>query len=454
MPKRKRDGAESPAAESGEEQGKSMRQRRVEHKLEQGYKLLNRAFKTAKGFERQKLGRRRKTACEKGDSKDVQRIDAETEAIKTLDFAAAAKNYLHKSLLKFKAIAESPDLPKVVSRPPAPMPNTATANVIARLCNSNPVKEALPSVLKEINLALGVKIPETTLNGKKRLRAKDFEDAQKATKISAKSKQRAASVSDEESEDDADNDDPTPALRMARRPHSDNEDDFSDSENEQDAQSDLGAEYDSDDFAKFDSRIAASSDEDEDDEELSSEPEKGKALRARPLRSTTADVSPSASPEPTRLSKSSAKPTKSAFIPSLTMGGYWSGSESEPEDDVDVAPRKNRRGQRARQAILEKKYGKNAKHLQKQAAAGKNDRNQGWDPKRGATDGSGPRKRGLQPRSGRSAPRTFEAKDVGKLPPKKHRDDSGPLHPSWEAAKKAKEAKVTASYQGKKVTFD
>lgn len=82
MPKRKREGAESPEASSCEEQTKSMRQRRVEHKVDQGHKILNKAFKTAKGFERQKLGRRRKTACEKGDRQDVERIDAETEAIK------------------------------------------------------------------------------------------------------------------------------------------------------------------------------------------------------------------------------------------------------------------------------------------------------------------------------------------------------------------------------------
>jgi hypothetical protein len=82
MPKRKRDVNEGNDGGSGEEQGKSLRQRRVEHKLDHGRKLVSRAFKTAKGFERQKLSRRRKTACDKGDAKDVTRIDAEIEAIK------------------------------------------------------------------------------------------------------------------------------------------------------------------------------------------------------------------------------------------------------------------------------------------------------------------------------------------------------------------------------------
>jgi len=82
MPKRKRDEAEGSGTGTGDDQGKSLRQRRVEHKLDQGRKLVSRAFKTAKGFERQKLSRRRKTACDKGDAQDVARIDAEIEAIK------------------------------------------------------------------------------------------------------------------------------------------------------------------------------------------------------------------------------------------------------------------------------------------------------------------------------------------------------------------------------------
>lgn len=273
---------------------------------------------------------------------------------------------------------------------------------------------------------MGIKVSDDILKGKKRLRAKDFEESENRTKISTKAKQSAV-ASDNDSDDDGEG-----RVTIQRRPHSDNEDDISASDVEE---QDAGAGYESDDFAQFDDRIASSSDEDADSDDKS---------RHRSL---------SSSPEPQRKSKKMEKPTKSAFIPSLTMGGYWSGSESEPEDDIDVAPRKNRRGQRARQAIAEKKFGQNAKHIQKQAASGKTDRNQGWDAKRGATDGSHPRQRGPQ-RFVRSAPRSGGDGDVSKPPPKKHRDDSGPLHPSWEAAKKAKEAKVTATFQGKKVTFD
>lgn len=95
MPKRKREFEIPEAGSDDEDAGKSLRQRRVEHKLDQGYKLLNRAFRTAKGFERQKLGRRRKTACEKSDAKDVARIDTEIEAIKV---GAARESTAHMAM--------------------------------------------------------------------------------------------------------------------------------------------------------------------------------------------------------------------------------------------------------------------------------------------------------------------------------------------------------------------
>jgi hypothetical protein len=79
MPKRKRDNEDGDA--SDEKHG--AQQQRIQFKLKQGVVKLGHAFKVAKGFERQKLSRRRKTAVsEKQEEKDVQRIDAETAAIK------------------------------------------------------------------------------------------------------------------------------------------------------------------------------------------------------------------------------------------------------------------------------------------------------------------------------------------------------------------------------------
>ena len=83
MPKRKRDDGGDDGQDS--EGHNSAKQRRVEHKLKLGATKLGHAFKIAKGFERQKLGRRRKTAVSESNVKDITRIDAEIEALKVCD---------------------------------------------------------------------------------------------------------------------------------------------------------------------------------------------------------------------------------------------------------------------------------------------------------------------------------------------------------------------------------
>lgn len=146
-----------------------------------------------------------------------------------------------------------------------------------------------------------------------------------------------------------------------------------------------------------------------------------------------------------RVAEDTGPTVGSTFLPSL-MGGYISGSESA--SDVDIAPpRKNRRGQRARQAIWEKKFKEEAKHLSKPQ------RDQGWDPKRGAVDGSArtPWKRGIANPFSRS-----EGNGQEPVFPKKPRttDNAGPLHPSWEAKKKAEEKQKNVKFEGTKIKFD
>jgi hypothetical protein len=172
-------------------------------------------------------------------------------------------------------------------------------------------------------------------------------------------------------------------------------------------------------------------------------------------------VSASSSPPPAKKKRkdkatASARPRESTFLPTL-MGGYISGSESA--SDVDVAPAKKRRGQRARQAIWEKKFGNKAKHLQKPAWETQRGRDSGWDGKRGAVEpGDGPRtpwKKGIRnPLAARQSgsARSETKPEVKRPPPKK--DDEGPLHPSWAARKQAKDAEKTAAFAGSKITFD
>ncbi len=84
MPKRK---FEEHNAAEGKPNGVSngalrMQRERLDAILEQAKKTLSRALKVARGFERQKLGRRQKVAKEQKDDAETVRLIAEVTALK------------------------------------------------------------------------------------------------------------------------------------------------------------------------------------------------------------------------------------------------------------------------------------------------------------------------------------------------------------------------------------
>lgn len=84
MPKRKRleiTTAEDRSVEFLDRSVRSQRQQ-LETFIEYGKKNLFRSLKVARGFERQKLGRRQKTAKEKHDDAETARLEAEVAALK------------------------------------------------------------------------------------------------------------------------------------------------------------------------------------------------------------------------------------------------------------------------------------------------------------------------------------------------------------------------------------
>ncbi len=303
-------------------------------------------------------------------------------------------------------------------------------NVTARLYNSKPVKDSLKEIVSTICKAMGVE--DTLCTSKGHTRALLSGNRQ--------SEHLDLNIPQEPAKDVDDEKPPTNAARgtppVATLDSKKRDDGISDSPKD--------SEY----YIKSNSSIAVSTDEGS---------ETGGALPSNYHMETCPyhhSQNLSLSPSPSR-SSSTPPPSKvrprethvtvkgSTFIPSL-MGGYWSGSESGDEDiePVEVAPRKNRRGQQARRAIWEKKYGAKAKHLKGQS------RDQGWDSRSGAM--SDTRRRPGPERSQASGANT----DPIKPQPKAQKDDEGSLHPSWIAAKKAKEQKQTAPFQGKKVVFD
>lgn len=84
MPKRKRFETGTVEGQSDESLARSVRSQRqqLDTFIEYGKKNLFRSLKVARGFERQKLGRRQKIAKENHDDAETARLEAEVAALK------------------------------------------------------------------------------------------------------------------------------------------------------------------------------------------------------------------------------------------------------------------------------------------------------------------------------------------------------------------------------------
>ncbi|QSS66362.1 NADH-ubiquinone oxidoreductase [Histoplasma capsulatum] len=430
MPKRKRgDHEESSMLSNQDDRRLRIQIARLEQKLEHGCQLIFRALKTARGFERQKLGRRQKTSKQKNETAQLSRIGEEIQALKALDLGVTAERHLLKHLVRTKRIAESPAFSRFLSarKPRLEGPqNGPEANVIARLFNSNPVRNVLPGITNDIRHILGISDSVLTAKPMDRENPPPNPKGSEIVEEGPASKLHQAYESDLEMED----------------------------------------AY----IKQYNAQLASSSE---------SEPEtddQGKDENDHHSHLTLAGIEPPLSPtssivslEPTsktttKTSKPNNKNAETAFLPSLTMGGYWSGSESAEEDAAAAAiqPRKNRMGQQARRKLWEKKFGSGANHLKNQPPEKEKSRDSGWDMRRGALSRDETRgKRGRGGLPGALSSRRPKVESAAQAPnpnfeQRRNRQDSEqkPLHPSWEAAKKAKAWKAQASFQGKKITFD
>ncbi|CAN8098423.1 unnamed protein product [Discula destructiva] len=473
----------------------------LEDRLAHHHQELSRMLKTAKGFERQRMAKRQRDP--KSTPEKRARIEKEIFVLKSLDLHSAAYAHLCASLLKIKAVAESPKLPDDVKNG-VPKPEISDEeksllhNVTSGLYNQPKVREALDKAVADICHVLQVPVPDKKgklKKGDKKSEAiarKDTEEKAADTiadthttlrekqkkheeiKAPAESSSAAEADSEEEetefngfSDDEGDADvevkEEQVVSRFNDRLGTSDDEEYDTANEELDPMeiTDLSASEESDDEMSLDGSgsddegpEAKGRDQNEDDDTSEDEDEDGNDDDDDDDDdSDSSAVSPPTKARKEAKKRSSARTKDSQYaLPSL-LGGYVSGSGSEASD-IDVAPsRKNRRGQRARQAIAEKKFKDQAKHLAKQ----KLERDNGWDMKRGAVDGDArtPWKKGVRTpfdrsrgdgEGGEREPRR------PKPPPKK--DDEGPLHASWEAAKKAKEAQETAVFSGKRVVFD
>ncbi|KAF5985685.1 bud22 family protein C4F10.06 [Fusarium bulbicola] len=451
-------------------------------KLEKHCNDVSKALKAAKGLERQRYSKRLHEDGVEPDKKE--RLEREVTVLKSLDLHQTARAHLYSTILKVKDLAASTDLPEEI-RTGVPKPEltpeeqSALHNVTSGLYNRELVKQAITRAITTFCQALDVPLPGKA----KRVRKpkKEEKEEQPSDRIEGESKPETITSNEDvrasiEKEVDVDDEEESEFEGF-----SDHDDPIQEPE-------ELGSEDEANEeksMSKYDHLLGGSSDsEDEDDfDDERFERFKGKEkVNLDDISVSGSDAAPelgseseeeddeddeepsvSASPSPPPAKKKSkdkasapARPHESTFLPTL-MGGYISGSESA--SDIDVAPAKKRRGQRARQAIWEKKFGNKAKHLQKPAWETQRGRDSGWDGKRGAVEpGDGPRtpwKKGIRnplaARQGGSA--GAESKPEVKRPPPK-KDDEGTLHPSWAARKQAKDAEKTAAFAGSKITFD
>ncbi|KAL8715781.1 MAG: hypothetical protein Q9220_000448 [cf. Caloplaca sp. 1 TL-2023] len=373
--------------------------------------VLFQSLKLARGFERQKLGRRQKAAKAADDAVNIQS--------------------------KINEFLISKDTP--------------TANVQARLFNSQPMKKAMVHVMKAMYAVTGLE--KLRDSKRRRIRASDYQRDQNGrddenTKAGATGESDNRPKSGATSRFDTNNEVPH---------ESNSEEEDIDPRDYHYPAVISSAEPTADDFESFDTDSYKTSSED-------------MSVSPSPLpRIESARTKAPQSPSVRAHDRSSVNASSTTFLPSLTMGGYWSGSEAADDEDVDSPieeVRRNRRGQRERRMIAEKKYGKNAKHLKRQASG--RERDHGWDPRRGAqaeeeentrgrsrvrrpivSQKQGSTKTGVGSSTGANSDPVGQRKGIGKGKPANEA-----LHPSWQAAKSAKEQKKAVVFQGKRMVFD
>ncbi|ROT42503.1 Bud-site selection protein [Sodiomyces alkalinus F11] len=504
----------------------------LEQKLSEYQQELFRAIKAAKGLERQRLGKRLQR--DKKNPEKIQRLQREVVVLKSLDLRQTAQAHLAASLAKISAVADHPAIPDSIKQGPPKLDlsgedKISMHNVTSALYNFTEVREVIERAVNGVCLELELPIPEN----KKRKRQKSS-DAQKDAEESLPEGQadRAGSAppSKRDNPDASDS-----KKRKVVDAHDEDDDDHSSflgfSDVDADKHGDVEGESDeveenheNDDereealLSKYDELLGDSEEEREEENAEALRAKYAALLNAPPddelndaedesdeqddlgdiesdiesdlgdsdgdgQASSTGSASsispPSPSPPPQQpaakkkkeAKRSTSAPTTTTFLPSL-MGGYFSGSESA--SDVDVAPRKKRLGQRQRQAIAQRKFGEEAKHVQKMAEREKRKagRDHGWDMKRGAVDGADtgrkPWKKGISnPLSavGQREKHRHAGEQHGRGPgnadrtaggrpfESKSKEKEGPLHPSWQAKKKKEEEQRSAKFQGSKIKF-
>ncbi|CAK9436300.1 uncharacterized protein LODBEIA_P08580 [Lodderomyces beijingensis] len=254
----------------------------------------------------------------------------------------------------------------------------------------------------------------------------------------------------------------------------DEDDDESGSSDEEVEEAEEDAEAAFEKYAEYDNLVGASDAEDDDnDDALNPEINYNEVTDEEPSDDESgSDSSDSADDffeqeeeqeEPPRKKTKKEKQSAEAEynLPELATGYYSGGSDDEDENgNVDndrvvkelTLARKNRRGQRARQKIWAKKYGKEAKHVKKDQEKVKSERET-----RQREYEERQRKRELRAKlaAEREKPTGANMEPLGERKSVATSNEAEKsIHPSWEAKKQAEAKMKNVKFQGKKITFD
>ncbi|KAJ7185606.1 Bud-site selection protein [Mycena filopes] len=316
-------------------------------------KEVRKAAKKARTFETQRVVKKLKGLRKKDPATpEVAVLEAELEELKTIDTDAMAATALRTRLLKDRHIADSEPAQAAIARELPPTPSTApvatntNSKVQARLFSHR----ALGAAVSEAVTGLRAVVLPPKVEG--------AEDALQPQLETPAGEGEGDEAEVEEAEDEEDEED---------------EEEEEDAAGWESGSVRAGAADSDSDAEDADGWESGSVDSDAD---AASPPAKKKAA-------PTATATKTKTPAPTKAKSAPAKKAKPAppttsngtsqFLPSLAVGYIRGGSsDSGFEDDVDVdgdggGERKNRRGQRARRAIWEKKFGRGANHKKKEA---------------------------------------------------------------------------------------
>lgn len=426
---------------------------RISRKLHHDIKEVHKASKKAKVFETQKLVKRLKDLRRKGDDpKAIEEHEEQLTLLKSVDHDTIGNTAFKTKILKDNSLREndfvqaalSSEVGENVTTPAKP--GTPLAKVQSRLLSSKLLAAQIVVSIENLRMLL-----DPTLRGPK------AEGTEEDTAVPAPKRKKAPTLSGEQS-----------VAHAAMEDCESDGDEWKgvDDENQDMADAAIGDGVDDgwesgtvgegDDVAGSDGWESSSIGNDDDVSEDGDRLE----LHAKPAVKKSATAALKA--------KASASGLQSTFLPSLSVGFVRGGSEesdwSEEGRVADIDVKKNRRGQRARRAIWEKKYGRNANHKKKESEE---------STKFGSVRGEPPRPRQLHnhpPSSGASrkikpTSQQRQPPDMGwgqrrigpnKIPPSKSETKADQsLHPSWEAKRKLKlkESAGIIPSQGTKIKF-